>query len=125
MFLILFQHGGLDAVKKEDPDIFCCQETKCDITKIPIKAGLPGYHSYWLSGDKQGKKTQAFYQTPLAKAFIFITGYSGVGLLSRIKPIKVTYGIEENKFDNEGRVITAEYEDYYVINSCKMFIHQY
>lgn len=51
--------------------------------------------------------------------FLLHLGYSGVGLLSRVKPIKVTYGIEDKKFDNEGRVITAEYENYYVINSCK------
>jgi exonuclease III len=63
----------MDFVKEENLDIFCCQETKCDKSKIPIKAELKGYQSYWLSGDKEG--------------------YSGVGLLTKIKPIKVSYGI--------------------------------
>ncbi len=65
-------------MKAEDPDIFCCQETKCDKTKIPIKAELPNYHSYWLSGDTQG--------------------YSGIGLLTKVKPIKVAYGISKFRF---------------------------
>lgn len=63
----------MNFVKKENIDIFCCQETKCDKNKIPIKAEISGYHSYWHSGEKEG--------------------YSGVGLLTRIKPIKVSYGI--------------------------------
>lgn len=87
-------------MKAEDPDIFCCQEIKCDKSKIPPKAGLPGYHSYWLSGDKQG--------------------YSGVGLLSKVKPIKVSFGINEEKHDNEGRVIVAEYENFILINTCNL-----
>jgi exonuclease III len=45
-------------------------------------------------------------------------GYSGVGLMSKIKPIKVTYGINEKEHDTEGRVITAEYEKFYLINTC-------
>jgi AP endonuclease-1 len=69
------KHGGLEYVKAEDPDIFCCQEIKCDKSKIPPKAELPNYHTYWLSGDTQG--------------------YSGVGLMSKVKPLKVTYGISK------------------------------
>ncbi len=87
----------MDYLKAEDPDIFCCQEIKCDKSKIPPKAGLKGYHSYWLSGDTQG--------------------YSGVGLLTKIKPLNVSYGINNKKFDNEGRIIVAEYEKFYLINS--------
>lgn len=71
--LLHFKHDGMEYVKSEAPDVFCCQETKCDKLKIPIKAELKGYTSYWLSGDKDG--------------------YSGVGLLSKIKPISVTFGI--------------------------------
>jgi AP endonuclease-1 len=62
-------------LKAEDPDVFACQETKCDKSKIPPKAELHNYHCYWLSGDTQG--------------------YSGVGLMSKTKPIKVTYGISK------------------------------
>ena len=65
----------MEYLKAEEPDIFVCQETKCDTSKIPLKAELPNYTSYWLSGDTQG--------------------YSGVGLLTKIKPIKVTFGISK------------------------------
>lgn len=57
----------------EDPDIFCLQETKCDKDSIPDEVAIKGYHLYWLSGDKDG--------------------YSGTGLYSKVKPIKVTFGI--------------------------------
>jgi len=90
------EKNGMDYVKAEDPDIFCCQETKCDKSKIPPKAEIPGYHSYWLSGDTQG--------------------YSGVGLMTKIKPISVTFEIDE-KHSDEGRVIIAEYEKFFLINS--------
>lgn len=92
-----FDQKGLEFVKSEAPDVFCCQETKCDKSKIPPATELKGYHSYWLSGDKQG--------------------YSGVGVMSKVKPISVKYGIDDKKFDSEGRVITAEFENYYLINS--------
>jgi AP endonuclease-1 len=68
-----FKHDGLEFVKSQNPDIFCTQETKCEKSKIPLKAEMKNYFSYWLSGDKNG--------------------YSGVGLMTRIKPIKVHYGI--------------------------------
>ena len=66
----------MDYLKVEDPDIFCLQETKCDKSKIPPKAELSNYHCYWASGDTQG--------------------YSGVGLLSKVKPIKVTFGMSRD-----------------------------
>ena len=55
------------------PDILTVQETKCPDDKVPKEVEIPGYHNYWLSGDKDG--------------------YSGVGLYTKTKPIKVTYGI--------------------------------
>jgi AP endonuclease-1 len=75
----------MEYLKAEDADIICLQETKCDKSKIPTKAELPNYHCYWLAGDKQG--------------------YSGVGLLSKIKPLKVTYELDSKKHNSEGRVI--------------------
>ena len=57
----------------ENPDIFCVQETKCEKEKIPKECEVPGYHVYWLSGDKEG--------------------YSGTGLYSKTKPITVKYGL--------------------------------
>lgn len=55
--------------------MFCVQETKCDIEKIPSELNIDGYHTYWLSGDTEG--------------------YSGVGMYTKEKPINVTYGIGE------------------------------
>jgi exonuclease III len=63
-------------LKAEDPDIFVCQEIKCEKAKLPPKAELKNYHCYWLPADKPG--------------------YSGVGLMSKLKPIKVSYGISEH-----------------------------
>ena len=113
----------MDYVRTEDPDVFCMQELKCDKSKIPTEMGVKGYHCYWLSGDTQG--------------------YSGVGLMSKQKPISVTFGIskgfdisyflfirfckftciysnkiDDKKHDDEGRVITAEFDKFYLINSC-------
>lgn len=84
-------------ITAEDPDVFCLQETKCDKSKIPRAADIEGYHVHWLSGDKDG--------------------YSGVGLYSKEEPKKVTYGINVEEHDKEGRVITAEFEDYYVVTA--------
>lgn len=90
-------HGLVEYLKAENADIFCLQETKCEKQKIPTTVELPNYHCYWLSGDKQG--------------------YSGVGLMSKIKPIKVTYELDAKKHSNEGRVIIAEYEQFILVNS--------
>ncbi|KAJ7378427.1 telomere maintenance via base-excision repair [Desmophyllum pertusum] len=84
-------------VKHEDPDVFCIQETKCQDDAIPKEVKFPGYHTYWLEAETKG--------------------YSGVGLCSKTKPIKVSYGIGISKHDNEGRVITAEFEDVYVVTA--------
>ncbi|XP_067136970.1 DNA repair nuclease/redox regulator APEX1-like [Centruroides vittatus] len=68
----------------------------CGDNEIPKKIkDFEGYHKYWLSGDQKG--------------------YSGVGLLTKKKPLDVTYGIGNNKeHDKKGRVITAEYEEFYI-----------
>ena len=67
------QKNGHSYLTHEKPDILCVQETKCEKEKIPKELNIEGYHTYWLSGDKEG--------------------YSGVGMYSKEKPINVTYGI--------------------------------
>ncbi len=71
------QKNGQSYITAEKPDIFCVQETKCEKSKIPKDVEVEGYHTYWLSGDKEG--------------------YSGTGLYSKKEPVNVTYGIGELK----------------------------
>lgn len=87
----------LEYIKKENADIFCLQETKCEESKLPpeVKNRFPEYHTYWLGGLK--------------------AGYAGVGLYTKKKPLKVSYGIGSAEFDSEGRLITAEYENFYLV----------
>ena len=75
VFYSLMQKNGHSYISAEKPDIFCVQETKCEKEKIPSDIKIDGYHTYWLSGDKDG--------------------YSGTGLYSKHEPISVTYGIGE------------------------------
>lgn len=92
------KHGStLAYMKNEDADVFCIQETKCPEKDIPKEIKLPGYHTYWAEGQTKG--------------------YSGVGLCSKVKPINVSYGIGISEHDNEGRVITAEFEDFYLVTA--------
>lgn len=89
--------GLSDWIKHEDADIICFQETKAQPDQIPqIELEALGYHSYWFSAVKKG--------------------YSGVGILSRIKPDHVEYGMGIEKYDYEGRVIRADYGDTSVIS---------
>lgn len=89
--------GGIDYVKKEDPDILCLQETKCREDQVPTEAKVPGYHMHWVNGVKDG--------------------YAGVALYSKIKPISVVKGLNNKEHDVEGRVITAEYEQFYLVTT--------
>nr|XP_016940250.1 recombination repair protein 1 isoform X2 [Drosophila suzukii] len=87
---------GLQLVDLEEPDIFCLQETKCANEQLPEEVTrLPGYHPYWLC---------------------MPGGYAGVAIYSKIMPINVEYGIGNEEFDDVGRMITAEYEKFYLIN---------
>jgi exodeoxyribonuclease-3 len=83
----------MDDFKKLDADIFCLQETKLQAGQIELE--LEGYHQYWNYAEKKG--------------------YSGTALFTKEQPLAVTYGIGIEEHDHEGRVITAEYPDYYVI----------
>lgn len=87
------QKGFLDFFKEADADIFCLQETKLQADQHDLE--LPGYHQYWNYAEKKG--------------------YSGTALFTKKEPIAVTYGIGIEEHDHEGRVITAEFEDFYFI----------
>lgn len=85
--------GFLDFFKETDADIFCLQETKLQEGQIDLE--LPGYRQYWNYAEKKG--------------------YSGTAMFTKEEPVSVTYGIGIEEHDREGRVITAEFPEYYVI----------
>ena len=102
MKLISWNVNGLRAVMEKnfmetfktlDADFFCLQETKLQAGQIDLE--LPGYRQYWNYAEKKG--------------------YSGVAIFSRVEPLSVTYGIGIDLFDHEGRVITLETEDFYLV----------
>jgi len=86
--------GFLDYFKELDADIFCLQETKMQIGQIELE--LEGYHQYWNAAEKKG--------------------YSGTAIFSKTKPLSDSYGIGIEEHDKEGRVITLEYEDFFLVN---------
>ena len=79
--------------KDLDADFFCLQETKMQAGQLDIS--FPGYESYWNYADKKG--------------------YSGTAIFTKHKPLSVTYGIDIDEHDHEGRVITLEMEDFYLV----------
>ncbi|KOF57397.1 exodeoxyribonuclease III [Clostridium sp. DMHC 10] len=87
------QKGFLDYFKEVDADIFCVQETKLQEGQIDLK--LDGYYDYWNYAEKKG--------------------YSGTAIFSKIKPINCTYGINIEEHDKEGRVITLEFDEFYMV----------
>ena len=87
---------GFEKVFKEiDADIFCIQETKMQEGQAEIKFA-DEYFSYFNSAVKKG--------------------YSGTAIFTKIKPINISYGIGIEEHDKEGRVITLEYEEFYLVN---------
>ncbi|MGH1362475.1 MAG: exodeoxyribonuclease III [Calditrichia bacterium] len=90
----VLKKGFLDFVAKEKPDILCLQEVKA--MKEQVELELPGYEQFWNSAVKKG--------------------YSGVAIFSRITPLSVQNGLGIEEHDQEGRVLTLEFEDYYVVN---------
>lgn len=87
------QKGFLDVFKQEDADIFCVQETKMQEGQLELD--LEGYEQYWNYAVKKG--------------------YSGTAVFTKRKPLHVTYGIGIEEHDQEGRVITLEFEDFYFV----------
>ena len=86
--------GFEEFFKQINADIFCIQETKCQIDQVDLK--FDGYFSYWNSAEKKG--------------------YSGTAIFTKKEPKSVTYGIGIEEHDKEGRVITLEFEDFYMVN---------
>ncbi|XP_068627882.1 DNA-(apurinic or apyrimidinic site) endonuclease-like [Battus philenor] len=88
--------GGLDYLKYEKPDILCLQEIKCSKEKLPeAVTNVPGYHAYWVCSEQDG--------------------YAGVGIYTTKLAMNVQYGLQDDELDSEGRIITAEYEQFYLI----------
>ena len=85
------------AYKKLNADAFCIQETKLQKDQVPAEF--------------EGLKGEKFYSCAKKK------GYSGTAIISKVSPLSVTYGIGSNDHDDEGRIITLEYEDFYLINA--------
>ena len=85
--------GFLDYIAAENPDIVCLQETKLQPEQAVFD--LDGYHRFFHSADKKG--------------------YSGTAVLTKTEPLSVTYDFGEDLHRHEGRVITAEYEDFYLV----------
>lgn len=89
--------GFIETLQEFDADIIGLQETKAQPDQLSDKLkNIPGYTSYWHSAEKKG--------------------YSGVAFYSRLPPLAVHYGLGEDEFDSEGRVITLEFDSYYIIN---------
>ena len=85
--------GFIEFVETQQPDILCLQETKLQAGQIDLP--MEGYHAYWNYAEKKG--------------------YSGTALFTKTEPLAVTYGIGIPEHDKEGRVITAEFADFYMI----------
>ena len=80
----------------ERPDILCLQETKARPEQVPLPLELGGYHAFWNSATKPG--------------------YSGVAVFSREQPLAVTSGMGIDEHDTEGRVLTLEYPEFFLVN---------
>ena len=90
--------GFKDFFKEIDADIFSIQETKMQEAQLDenILQIFEGYNAYWNSAEKKG--------------------YSGTAIFTKQKPLNVTYGIGKEEHDKEGRVITLEFEKFYIVN---------
>ncbi|MCL2023328.1 MAG: exodeoxyribonuclease III [Oscillospiraceae bacterium] len=86
--------GFLESVKKLGADVLCLQETKAQKEQVELE--LPGYLSYWNSAVRKG--------------------YSGTAVFTHEEPLSVTYGIDRAEHDSEGRIITLEFADFFVVN---------
>lgn len=87
------QKGFLDYFQNADADFFCLQETKLQEGQIDLQ--LNGYSQYWNYAQKKG--------------------YSGTAIFSKHPPLKVTYGMDQPEFDTEGRLITLEFQDFFLV----------
>lgn len=85
--------GFMDFFHEIDADIFCIQESKMQEGQLELD--MPGYYQYWNYAEKKG--------------------YSGTAIFTKKEPLSVTYGIGMEEHDHEGRVITLEFDDFYMI----------
>ena len=104
MILLSWNVNGIRAIAKKgfhdiiadlNPDILCLQETKAQVDQVREVVFDMDYHIYANHAEKKG--------------------YSGTAILSKVEPLNVTYDIGIENHDKEGRIITAEYEDYFVV----------
>ena len=92
-FRACLNKGFEEFFKNEDADFFCIQETKMQPDQADFKP--EGYYQYWYSAEKKG--------------------YSGTAIFTKHEPISVWYGLDIDKHDHEGRAITLEYENFYLL----------
>ena len=92
-FRACLEKGFEDFFKSEDADFFCIQETKMQIGQAEFEP--EGYYQYWYSAEKKG--------------------YSGTAIFAKKEPVSVWYGLDIEKHDHEGRAITLEYENFYLL----------
>lgn len=88
------QKGFSDVFRSADADFFCLQETKLQAGQVELE--LPGYHQFWDYAEKKG--------------------YSGTAVFAKKAPISVTHGLGAPELDTEGRCITLEYPEFYLVN---------
>lgn len=86
--------GFLDYFNSVDADMFCIQETKLQAGQIDLE--LDGYYQYWNYAEKKG--------------------YSGTAIFTKLEPLSVKYGLDIEEHDQEGRVITLEFEEFFLVN---------
>jgi len=89
----VLKKGFMDFFKEVDADVFCLQETKLQEGQLDLE--LEGYHQYWNYAEKKG--------------------YSGTAIFTKTEPISVRYGMGREEHDKEGRIITAEFEDFFLL----------
>ena len=86
--------GFMDFFNEVNADVFCIQETKMQEGQVKVELGE--YKQYWNSAEKKG--------------------YSGTAIFTKIEPISVSYGLGVEEHDKEGRVITLEFDKFYLVN---------
>ncbi|MGN5455977.1 MAG: exodeoxyribonuclease III [Candidatus Kurthia intestinigallinarum] len=85
--------GFMDYFHEMDADFFCIQESKCQAGQVELE--LPGYEQYWN--------------------YALRKGYSGTAIFTKHKPLRVKYGVGDKDTEEEGRIITLEYENFYMV----------
>lgn len=88
------KHGAMEFIHEANPDILCLQETKAVPEQVNVD--LPDYHAFWDCAEKKG--------------------YSGTAIFTRVEPLDVRLGLGIEEHDREGRVVTLEFQDYFLVN---------